>query len=112
MKFTPQFAVRAGYVMQTSPMRETLVKNEVEVFPSGTIPHFSVTSKPATYYTAGFGYRFTPNFYADLACVYRHNSSDVYAFSNTYGGVDEVSSKPATLKSKTTRLALTLGYKF
>jgi hypothetical protein len=111
-KITPQFAVRAGYVVQTSPMRETLVKNEVEVLPSGTIPHFAVTSKPTTYYTAGLGYRFTSNFYMDLACVYRHNRSDVYAFSRTYGGVDEVPSTPASLTSETTRLALTLGYKF
>ena len=112
MKFTPQFAVRAGYAMQTSPMREALVKNDVEVLPSGTIPHFSVTSKPTVYYTAGLGYRFTPNFYMDLAYVYRHSSSDGYAFSKTYGGVDDVPSTPAPLKSETTRLILTLGYKF
>jgi long-subunit fatty acid transport protein len=112
VKFTPRFAVRAGYVMQTSPMRKMLVNNNNEVFPSGTIPHFEVTSNPVNYYTAGLGYRFTPNFYMDLAYVYRYNSSRVYAFSKTYGGMHPVSSEPATLKTKTTNLALTLGYKF
>ena len=114
IKVIPQFAVRAGYMMQTSPMRKALVDNQDEVFPSGTIPHFSVTSKPTSYYTVGFGYRFTPNFYMDLACVYRYNSSRVYAFSNTdmYDSNDPVVSVPASLKTKTTRLALTLGYKF
>jgi hypothetical protein len=115
IKVTPQFAVRAGYMTQTSPMRKALYNNQDEVFPSGTIPHFTVTSKPTKYYTAGFGYRFTPNFYMDLACVYLNNNAEVYAFSNTdmYGnGNDLVKSIPASLKTKTTHLALTLGYKF
>jgi long-subunit fatty acid transport protein len=112
VKITSQFAVRAGYMTQTSPMRSLLANNNNEVLPSGTIPHFTVTSKPANYYTAGLGYRFTPNFHMDLACVYRHNKSSVYAFSNTYGGQDRIYSMPASLKSETTRLVLTLGYKF
>ena len=114
IKITPQFAVRAGYMMQTSPMREGLYNNDVEVLPAGTVPHFTVTSKPTTYITGGLGYRFTPNFYMDLTCIYRYNDSDAYAFSNTYmnnGNVD-VHSEAAKLKTKTTRVALTLGYKF
>ena len=114
IKVTPQFAVRAGYMMQTSPMREDLANNNVEVLPAGTIPHFAVTSKPTNYFTVGLGYRFNPNFYMDLACIYRYNNSDAYAFSNTYArnGQVEVFSEPASLKTKSTRLALTLGYKF
>ncbi|MDR0700216.1 MAG: outer membrane protein transport protein [Tannerella sp.] len=112
VKITPRFAVRAGYMMQTSPMRKALVNNDVEVLPAGTIPHFTVTSKPTNYYTAGLGYRFTSNFYMDLACVYRQNESDAYAFSNTYKTANDVVSMPATLRSNTTRMVLTLGYKF
>ncbi|MDR2775074.1 MAG: hypothetical protein LBC19_10125 [Tannerella sp.] len=115
VKVTSQFAVRAGYMMQTSPVREALSNNDVEVLPAGTIPHFTVTSKPTNYYTAGLGYRFTPNFYMDMACVYRQEKSDAYAFSNTYneaGTAADVVSKPATLQSNTTRIVLTLGYKF
>jgi hypothetical protein len=114
LKLTPQFAVRGGYVTQTSPMRTKLVNNEVEVLPSGTIPHFTTTSASTNYITAGLGYRFTPNFYMDLACIYRTNKAKAYAFSNRYyndGSVD-VSSVPASLTNKSTRLELTLGYKF
>jgi len=114
IKVTPQFAVRAGYMMQTSPMREALAKNNVEVLPAGTIPHFTVTSNPINYFTVGLGYRFSANFYMDLACIYRYNNSDAYAFSNTYTRNEQVDvySVPASLKTKTTRVALTMGYKF
>ncbi|MDR1224158.1 MAG: outer membrane protein transport protein [Tannerella sp.] len=114
VKITPQFAVRAGYMEQTSPMRKGLADNNVEVLPSGTHPHFTVTSKPTSYYTVGLGYRFTPNIYMDLACVYRYNSAYAYAFSNIYNDNKEVAveSIPASLKTKTTHLMLTLGYKF
>ena len=117
IKLNPQFAIRAGYMMQTSPMRAHLASNDYEVLPAGTIPHFTVTSKPTSYYTFGAGYRFTPNFYMDMACVYSYNSSHAYTFSNTYyeePGYDiyPVSSEPAKLSTKTMRMVLTLGYKF
>ena len=117
IKVNPQFAVRAGCMMQTSPMREDLANNDVRVLPAGTIPHFTVTSNPTNYYTVGFGYRFTPNLYMDMACVYRYNSSHAYAFSSTtYNesefGILPIPSEPAKLTTKTTRLVLTLGYKF
>ena len=114
IKPTPQFALRTGYMMQTSPMREQLVDNDVEVLPAGTIPHFTTISNPTHYLTAGVGFRFNPNFYMDLAWVYRYNNSNAYAFSNTYSNSSniEVFSTPAKLLTKTTRLALTLGYKF
>jgi hypothetical protein len=59
----------------------------------------------------------------DLACVYRVYKEDAYAFSSTYqAGVSKleelldkgvvVKSDPASLKTKTTQVALTLGYKF
>ena len=114
VKVTPQFALRAGYMMQTSPMREQLYKNNVEVLPAGTIPHFTTASKPTNYVTVGVGYRFTPNFYMDLALVNRYNNSNAFAFSNAYANNSSVAifSEPAKLITKTTRLALTLGYKF
>jgi hypothetical protein len=110
LKVTPQFAIRAGYVVQSSPMSTALVNNDItaEVTPAGTIPHFTTTSASTNYITAGLGYRFTPNFYMDLACVYKTNEAKAYAFSRTV----DVTSEPASLKNKSTRLALTLGYKF
>lgn len=120
IKVTPQFAVRAGYMMQTSPMEYELANNNEEVLPAGTIPHFVVTTKPTNYYTVGLGYRFTPNFFMDLACVYRYNSAYAFAHSNTYHSdkIDPkkntlaVSSESAKLKTDATQVVLTLGYKF
>jgi len=113
LKITPQFAVRAGYARQTTPMKKQLYDNDLEVYPSGTIPHFTVSQEPTNYFTAGLGYRFSPNFYIDLACIYRVNNAKAYAFSNTYYDEPEhVYSTPASLDNKSTRLALTLGYKF
>ena len=113
VKVNRQFALRAGYILQTSPMRKQLYNNDVEVLPAGTNPHFTTTSKPVNYITAGFGYRFTPNFYMDLAYIYRYNRANAYAFSNTYSNrAVDVYTAPAKLVTKSTRLALTLGYKF
>ena len=109
-----RFALRAGYVMQTSPMRKSLANNDVEVLPAGTISHFTVTSKPTNTITAGMGFRFTPNVFMDLAWLYRINHAHAYAFSNTYNSKKEtdVHASPAKLLTKSTRFILTLGYKF
>jgi hypothetical protein len=114
LKLMPQFAIRGGYATQPSPMRAELVNNDVEVLPSGTIPHFTTTAASTNYITAGIGYRFTPNFYMDLACIYRTNEAKAYAFSNRYyeNGSIDVTSVSASFKNKSTRFALTLGYKF
>jgi long-subunit fatty acid transport protein len=114
IKITPQFAIRGGAMLQSTPMQKALIDNDVEVLPAGTIPHFTVQPCITSYYTAGLGYRFTPNFYMDLACIFRHNQSDAYAFSNTFSndGRIDIQSTPAKLTTNTTRFALTLGYKF
>ena len=132
-KVTPQFSVRAGALWKTSPMKDHLKDgipplNEKGEFytqavgVAGTIPNYTV-DKGTNSYSIGLGYRFTPNFYMDLACVYRVYKEDAYAFSSTYqAGVSKleelldkgvvVKSDPASLKTKTTQVALTLGYKF
>lgn len=116
-KVTPQFAVRAGGIWQTSPMKTEIKKGDTEVLTSGTIPNYTVDDGLRTTFTVGFGYRFTPQFYADLTCLYSTQKEQAYAFSNTYFKddtyhVSPVVSVPASLKTNTTRLALTFGYKF
>lgn len=112
VKVTPQFAVRAGAAWLGNPMKNALKNVEQEVPTVGTIPHFT-TEKSITNYTVGLGYRFTPNFYMDLACVLKSQKEDLYAFSRMFeGGQEIVKTNPATLKTNTTRIALTLGYKF
>lgn len=112
VKLTPQFAVRAGVNWRTSPMKKEFQEGNLEVFPSGTVAHYTL-DKGTTAYTVGLGYRFTPNFYADLACVFRQYKEDAYTFSKVI--VDDevlVDSEAIGLKTNTTQVALTLGYKF
>ncbi|MCD8268209.1 MAG: outer membrane protein transport protein [Parabacteroides sp.] len=132
-KVTPQFSVRAGTLWKTSPMKSHVkdgippLNEDGEYYTQavgvvGTIPSYTV-DKGTNSYSFGLGYRFTPNFYADLACVYRIYKEDVYAFPSTYqAGISSINelldkgivvkSDPASMKTKTTQVALTLGYKF
>ena len=113
LKVTPQFAVRAGVAYSDSPVKDLLKNGQVEVRTVGTIPFYSV-DKGVTNYSVGLGYRFTPNLYLDLACVYRTYKEDVYSFSNMFdeNGSPLIQAQPASLKTNTTKVALTLGYKF
>jgi len=115
LKITPQFAIRGGYIWQPSPMKDHLI-NGAEVYTAGTIPHYTVR-KCTSYYTAGLGFRFTPNFYMDLAYIYRIQYEQLYPFSNMNWDypeyhIEPVLSEPADISLKTSRVALTLGYKF
>lgn len=112
VKVTPQFAIRAGGGWQSSPMKKEFREGEFEVYPAGTVANYTLDKGIASF-SVGLGYRFTPNFYMDLACVYREHKEDAYAFSKVI--VDNqliVDSQAATLKTNTTQVALTLGYKF
>lgn len=112
VKVTPQFAVRAGFNWKSSPFQKEVRDGNLEIFPSGTSVNYTL-DKGTTAYTVGLGYRFTPNFYMDLACVYRQYKEDAYTFSNIIiDGEKVVSSDAIGLKTNTTQVALTLGYKF
>ena len=123
-KITPQLSARVGTLWRTSPMKQHVKdgvspkKDNGEYYMQavgvvGTIPNYTV-DKGMNSYSVGLGYRFTPRFYMDLACVYRVYKEDVYAFPGTFlsDGTSVVESIPASMKSKTTQVALTLGYKF
>jgi long-subunit fatty acid transport protein len=112
-RFTPQFSGRLGYSWMQNPYEKTFKNNEKEVVTTGTIPHYTIDNS-ITNYSVGLGYRFTPNFYMDLACVVRSQKEDLYAFSNFYEGGNEPTAKApkASLKSNATQIALTFGYKF
>ncbi len=116
-KITPQFAIRAGYVWQPTPMKETLTSGDMEVFTAGTVPHYTTTTGTTNYYTVGLGYRFTPNFFMDLACIYRTQKQELYPFSSVFienpeFHIRKVFADAAKVTGNTTRLALTIGYKF
>lgn len=114
VKVTPQFAVRAGVAYSDSPYKDFVKDGQMEIFTAGTIPFYTV-DKGVTNYTVGLGYRFTPNFYTDIACVFRTHKEDVYSFSSMFNegeALPIIEAQPSTLKTNTTRVALTLGYKF
>lgn len=112
VKITPQFAVRAGYNWQNSPLKPDFRNGNREIYPSGTVAHYTL-DKGSMAYTFGLGYRFTPNFYADLACVFKEYKEDAYTFSKVFeDGKMLIDSEAIGLKTNTTKVALTLGYKF
>lgn len=113
-KITPQFSVRAGGGWTGSPLASSYKNGSEQIFTAGTIPHFTL-DQSMSYYTVGLGYRFTPNFYTDIACVFKTHKQDVYAFSSIPGDKPDeylIKAEPATMKTNTTKVALTLGYKF
>lgn len=115
-KVTPQFAIRVGGAWQNAGVKSHMKYSSdgliTEVYPTGTRTNYTVEHY-TNYYTAGFGYRFTPSFYVDLACVYRMQKEEAYPFPHLVAEDRiAVESVPATLKTNTTRVALTLGYKF
>ncbi|MCD8178904.1 MAG: outer membrane protein transport protein [Tannerellaceae bacterium] len=113
-KITPQFALRAGGYWQSSSAKSYLQDNELkEILPAGTLVNYSV-DKGAYSASVGFGYRFTPNFYMDMAYVYRQQKENAYAFSSVFFDDPQydVLSQSASLKTNTSRIALTFGYKF
>ena len=112
VKVIPQFAVRAGFAWSDSPMKSTLKDVNAEVATVGMIPSYTIDGGDIMNYTIGFGYRFTPNFYMDMACVLTNYKENAFAFSNITDGSTFVEAQPATLKTSSTRVALTLGYKF
>jgi len=113
LKVTPQFAIRAGGAFTGSPMKNIARNGDVEIYTAETFTHYTI-DKGTNYYTAGLGYRFTPNFYMDLACILKEQKEDAYAFSNIYNnnGALVVEAESVALKTKTTRVSLTFGYKF
>lgn len=115
VKVTPQFAVRAGGSWMTTPEKKALRNGDVEVATAGTIPNYVVDKGTTSYYTIGLGYRFTPQFYADVACVFKSYKENVYPFSpvGTHEGLTQgVGVIPAKLENNSTKVAFTVGYKF
>jgi long-subunit fatty acid transport protein len=112
---TPQFSIRAGYAQIGNPFSSSLKNGHTEVFPVGTIPNYTLEHGISNY-TFGLGYRFTPNFYMDLACVLKYQKEDLYYMPNIPAADTQMNSAiisdPASLKTNTLRFALTLGYKF
>jgi long-subunit fatty acid transport protein len=112
-KLTPQLALRAGWSYTQSAVSGVLGKGFTggEAVIAGTIPHFTI-DKGTTAYSLGAGYRFSSNFYSDIACVLSSYKEEAYAFPDLLILDNTDHSIPAPLNTQRLRVALTLGYKF
>lgn len=117
LKPLPQFSIRAGYAFMQSPLKKEFRNNEREVMVAGPATHFTLDSH-VNNYTYGLGYRFSRNFYTDIAFVYKTQNSYLYNMPTTVssGGVDGygnyIEGDKTKMKTETFQGLLTLGYKF
>jgi len=112
-RFSPQFSGRLGSAWMQQPYSSQFKNGGIEVMTPGTIPNYTIDGS-SLYLTGGVGFRFTPQFYMDLALVYRTQQDDLYFFSPTFydDGSRCVDSTPAKLKNNSFKTLLTMGYKF
>ncbi|MCC8144896.1 MAG: outer membrane protein transport protein, partial [Bacteroidales bacterium] len=88
-RFTPQFSGRLGYSFVQNPYEQSYRKGWKEEVIYRTSPHYTIEGD-VNYFTAGIGYRFTPQFFMDIAFVYRTQTDKLYYFSPIWdenGGV-------------------------
>ena len=109
-RFTPQFSGRLGYSYAQNPYEKTFKNGGREAMIIGTIPHYTIDGD-VNYFTAGIGYRFTPNFYLDATFVFRTQNDHLYYYPSVFGD-DPVQSTPALLTNRAYKGLVTLGYKF
>lgn len=121
----PEFSVRAGYSISTSPQYYAYDKNGVKYSAAGYINYYDefdngqnwITSKEAypdivNTYSCGLGYSSDGSFFADLAFRYTKYPSGYFNPYNDYisGGEDYL---PEVVQTRTlSDLVLTLGWRF
>ncbi len=111
IKPIPQFSIRAGYSFQESPLEKSFRKDEKEVMVKGPIAHY-VLDGHINNYSYGLGYRFTRNFYTDIAFTYKTQNSYLYNIPVDKQNVKIIGSSQYKMKNTAYQALLTLGYKF
>lgn len=108
-RITPQFSGRVGYQWQQNPYSDYFLnnidpeKNDTYFYDTvGSVPHY-VIGKDTHYITWGLGYKFTKNFYTDIAFVYKTQKGDLYTHSM---------SDRTSLKEDSFQGSLTFGVRF
>jgi long-subunit fatty acid transport protein len=104
LRVTPQFSLRAGYAWMQSPVDAKVKDNPTteEIITVGSDAHY-ILDGDTHHITWGAGYRFTKNFYTDIAFVVKNRKSDLYTF---YG------SDKAEIKDQVFQGLLTFGVRF
>jgi hypothetical protein len=122
-RFTPRFSGRLGYSWMQHPYEQKFKDNQTQVVTAGTVPHYAIEGD-VNYFTGGVGYRFTPNFYIDVALVYRTQMEDLYFFpymETNRPNYDKAQAdnpyisyypQASSFKSTSFNGLVTLGYKF
>ena len=108
---TPQVSIRAGYSYVSSPV-QSKTKNS-EVITVGTMPNYRLDNQ-TNYLTCGLGYKFK-NFYIDLAYIYKHLTSEYYAFSPYYepdNYTKLVPAQKASIALNNSQIVMSAGFKF
>jgi long-subunit fatty acid transport protein len=112
-RFIPQFSGRLGYAWMQNPYETEFRESGIAaVAGSNTIYRMEGDTH---YFTGGLGYRFSRNFFLDLAVVYKTQTDDLYPFPNLWTENREelvIDATPFTLKNQSIRGLITLGYKF
>lgn len=113
VRFTPQFSGRVGYAWMQSPLEADFREGRKEVWTVGSDSQFLLDGD-IHHITYGVGYRFTRNFYTDIAFVMKTQKSDLYSFSSTYNNAGNavIKADKVDMKTNTFQGLLTLGYKF
>lgn len=86
IRFTPQFSGRLGYMWQQSPFDKKLKAdqgtNKITPETGGTVPQYTIVGD-ANHFTWGLGYKFTPNFYTDIAFMIKNRKDDLYMYQDS-----------------------------
>lgn len=102
-RFTDQFSGRVGYAWMQSPVKSEVKTSSDEITTDGrAITQYGLDGD-THYITYGLGYKFTPQFYTDIAFVMKSQKDDFYTFEG---------SDKSTFKTNNFQGLLTIGYKF
>lgn len=104
----PQLSLRAGYSYTSSPVTSKAKDRITEVPGAGTMTNYRLDNA-TNYITAGIGYRHK-GFYADLAYVYKHQTSDYYPFSPD--PEDPMGAPNSKLTFDNSQIVMSFGIKF
>lgn len=106
-RILPQLSVRAGYSFVSSPVEQSVSDGSETIYTAGTNPSY-VFDNTTNYATVGLGYRYK-KFYADLAYVYKHMSTDFHAYTPDPGSL--IKSPSAHVGLSNSQIVLSLGFR-
>lgn len=109
-RITPNWSVRAGYSYTTSPVKDEVKDDQMNIMTTSSNPAYEF-DKSIQYITAGFGYRYK-SVYFDMAYVHKTRKSVYHAFAPVVydGGIE-----PAVwseVNDNNNRITATIGFRF